>query len=282
MLVGAVVLSQVDIPTTAPPVTPTTGAAAAVAAATATPTASPPLEAPSETPAGVSVEPSVAPSATPSPTSSPGVASTPAAGASPTPTPSLTPTPLRTATATESAKGVGQYTPTPTRTRTPIPTRTRTPIPTRTPTAPPATCNPPWGWTIYIVQPGDTLTRLAQLTSTTVSQIMQANCLQTTVLYVGQRLYLPAVLYPTATPPPTCGPPANWVIYIVQAGDTLYSLAQRTGTTVEAIRQANCLTSNTIWIGQRLYLPTLPQATAAPSSTPVPTATAPVSPLATP
>ncbi|MDI6870045.1 MAG: cell wall hydrolase [Bacillota bacterium] len=56
--------------------------------------------------------------------------------------------------------------------------------------------------------------------------------------------------------------------YVVQAGDTLYSLARRVGTTVEALRELNgigpdCL----IRVGQRLVLPVTP---AAPPLTPAP------------
>jgi membrane-bound lytic murein transglycosylase D len=42
--------------------------------------------------------------------------------------------------------------------------------------------------------------------------------------------------------------------YTVRPGDTLYSIARRGGTTVDAIRRANGLTDNTIAVGQRLAL----------------------------
>jgi len=191
-----------------------------------------------------------------------------------------------TVTDSEVVPKSGTVTATPTAWRTPTRTPTRVPV---------ETCERPWGWVVYVVQPGDSLSSLAQRTQTTVYRLMQVNCLSTQVLYVGQQLYLPSMPYvvPTAVPSPVptavpqCGPPAYWVVYIVRAGDTLYSLAVRTGTTVEAIRQANCLAGYTIYIGQRLYLPYQP---VAPSPTPVPvytstptrTPTAPVSPLATP
>jgi len=41
----------------------------------------------------------------------------------------------------------------------------------------------------------------------------------------------------------------------VRSGDTLYSIARRHGTTVEAIKAANGLTSNLIQAGQRLRIP---------------------------
>ena len=44
-------------------------------------------------------------------------------------------------------------------------------------------------------------------------------------------------------------------IYVVQRGDSLYSIAQKYNTTVQAIKSANNLTSNTLQIGQKLILP---------------------------
>lgn len=60
---------------------------------------------------------------------------------------------------------------------------------------------------------------------------------------------------PTAppTPAPTAAPTQR--IYVVQAGDTLGSIATRFGVTVQAIIDANGLTSDIINIGQRLVIP---------------------------
>lgn len=86
------------------------------------------------------------------------------------------------------------------------------PLPTPTPTltvtlaagvTPIATlCGPPPRWVIYVVRPGDTLSSLARATGTTVQAIMLANCLDTTTIRVGQRLYLPRQPFPTATRTP--------------------------------------------------------------------------------
>jgi LysM repeat protein len=43
-------------------------------------------------------------------------------------------------------------------------------------------------------------------------------------------------------------------VYRVRAGDTLFSIARRFGTTVGAIKQLNSLTSDRIAIGDRLTL----------------------------
>lgn len=66
----------------------------------------------------------------------------------------------------------------------------------------------------------------------------------------------------------------DWIVYTIQPGDTLFSLARNTGTTVEMVVQVNCLPdASQIYRGQSLYLPTWP---------PTPIATLPPPPTATP
>lgn len=76
----------------------------------------------------------------------------------------------------------------------------------------------------------------------------------------------------------TCGVPLNWVIYIVQPGDTLISLARRTNTTISQLQAANCMGYSTLlYAGMNFYLPYLPvpeiPTWAPPSSTAAPSAT---------
>ncbi|MCB9006126.1 MAG: LysM peptidoglycan-binding domain-containing protein [Ardenticatenaceae bacterium] len=60
---------------------------------------------------------------------------------------------------------------------------------------------------------------------------------------------LQSLFAPTPTPTP------ETVIYVVQRGDTLYSIARRYGATVDAVKAANGLTSNNISPGQQLIIP---------------------------
>jgi LCP family protein required for cell wall assembly len=55
--------------------------------------------------------------------------------------------------------------------------------------------------------------------------------------------------------PPACVPPDNWDIHMVQPGNTLDSLARRYETDVDTLMHVNCLNTQTIFSGQRLYVP---------------------------
>ncbi len=55
-----------------------------------------------------------------------------------------------------------------------------------------------------------------------------------------------------------CQPRTGWVLYTVKSRDTLSALSVRTGASVQALRSANCLTSDLIITGQKLYLPVHP------------------------
>lgn len=95
----------------------------------------------------------------------------------------------------------------------------------------------------YVVQPGDTLWLLSQRYGTTVDAIKSLNGLTGSMLYIGQVLKIPA---DSIVP---------YIEYTVRVGDTLWELSRRYGTTVEAIRELNRLTSDMIYIGQTLLIP---------------------------
>jgi LysM repeat protein len=72
----------------------------------------------------------------------------------------------------------------------------------------------------------------------------------------------------SSTTVPCLGAPASWVAYIVQPGDTLGLLAQRTGATITQLASANCISNpNVLSLGQVIRLPRLP---IAPTITPQP------------
>ena len=96
---------------------------------------------------------------------------------------------------------------------------------------------------LYTVQPGDTLWLLSRRYGVTVEAIKRLNGLTGDMLYIGQVLRIPV------------SQTGGYREYTVQAGDSLWLLAQRFGTTVEEIMRMNGLTSNLINVGQVLRIP---------------------------
>lgn len=174
----------------------------------------------------------------------------PAVEESPTATPIVLATPLPTPELT-AVPSPTQATPTPTATVAP----TATPSPTPAQVTPTATPPPPTvtGGCYYVVCRGDTLFSIARRFGTTVAAIAQANGLSDPrYIRVGQRLLIPGA-YPVCVP---CSAAPGGMVYIVQRGDTLYSIARRYHTTVAAIAWANGIADpRRIWVGQRLVIP---------------------------
>jgi len=106
---------------------------------------------------------------------------------------------------------------------------------------------PPTGETFdYTVTAGDTLWLLSQRFGTTVDVLRSLNGLVSDVLSIGQVLQIPG-----STP----APPEGTFDYTVVAGDTLWLLSQRFGTTVDALRSLNGLINDVLNIGQVLRIP---------------------------
>ena len=114
---------------------------------------------------------------------------------------------------------------------------------------------PPEGITTntYVVQKGVSLYSIANKLGTTVSELKKENNLTTNTLQIGEVLRIPTKeIYE-----------GEENVYIVQKGDTLYSVAMANNTTVDELKKANNLTSNILSTGQLLKIPSalLPEST---------------------
>lgn len=135
-----------------------------------------------------------------------------------------------------------------------IVTATPAPLPTATPIS--ANPPPPTGTITYVVQPGDTLLRIAVRYRTSVAALVQLNrLLNPNRILVGQTLIVPSGEQPQPTTPQPPPPPPR--TYVIQPGDTLFRVAVRFGVTVQALMQANpnITNPNRIYWGQTINIP---------------------------
>ena len=97
---------------------------------------------------------------------------------------------------------------------------------------------------IYTVKKGDSLWKIANKYNTTVEKLKSANNLKTNTLSVGQKLVIPSI---------SVSPEVSDT-YIVQKGDSLWSIANKFNMTVSELKNLNNLTNNLLSIGQVLKI----------------------------
>ena len=97
---------------------------------------------------------------------------------------------------------------------------------------------------IYAVKKGDSLWKIANKYNTTVEKLKSANNLKTNTLSVGQKLVIPSI---------SVSPEVSDT-YIVQKGDSLWSIANKFNMTVSELKNLNNLTNNLLSIGQVLKI----------------------------
>jgi membrane-bound lytic murein transglycosylase D len=115
-----------------------------------------------------------------------------------------------------------------------------------------------YGW--HNVRSGDTLGALARRYRTTAQAIMRLNGIKNPkALRIGQKLKIPGKGDPAEPEPGTrtaaasSSPPKGFA-YTVKEGDTLFTLARQFKTTVDRIKAANGLDSDSLSVGQRLII----------------------------
>lgn len=129
--------------------------------------------------------------------------------------------------------------------------------------------------TSYTVVKGDTLSRIASKHGIHLSNLMKWNNIDNSIIYPGQKLKVSNGAEVTQTAPAKSNPPANSTAptkntapakavpvqepitidtYTVVKGDTLSKIAAKVGMTVVTLKQLNNLTSDLIYVGQKLTL----------------------------
>lgn len=93
----------------------------------------------------------------------------------------------------------------------------------------------------YTVSRGETLYAIAEKYNLTVQELQDMNGLTDTAIDLGQKLKIKQ-------------PETERITYMVEQGDTLYSISKKYNTSVKALQVLNGLNDNTISIGQELII----------------------------
>ena len=102
---------------------------------------------------------------------------------------------------------------------------------------------------IYIVKKGDSLYSIAIKYGLTADDLKKANNKTSNVLQIGEQLYIPGLTTEIEEPK------SEEITYIVQLGDSLWSIAKKYGINVNDLKSYNNLTTNLLQIGQKLLIP---------------------------
>ncbi len=95
---------------------------------------------------------------------------------------------------------------------------------------------------LYQVKKGDTLYSIAKKYNISVNELMAINNLNNNNLSIGQLIKVPSGLSLVNS-------------YIVEKGDTLYSIAKNFDVSVNKLKEYNNLSSNLLSVGQKILIP---------------------------
>ena len=107
--------------------------------------------------------------------------------------------------------------------------------------------NIPSNQVTYVVKKGDSLYSIAKYFGTTVDLLKQINNLKSNLLSIGQTLII--------SKQTSFEVPDNYILYTVKKGDTLFSIANNNGISINTLKKINNITTNTLSIGQKIYVP---------------------------
>lgn len=98
----------------------------------------------------------------------------------------------------------------------------------------------------HTVKNEETLFSIAKRYQLNVEELKRLNNLNSNLILVGQKLRVTTIA--------SKNEPNKVSVWVVSEGDTLFSIAKKTGTSVEALKTLNGLSTNLLKIGQKLQL----------------------------
>jgi len=102
----------------------------------------------------------------------------------------------------------------------------------------------------YVVRKGDTLSEIAARSGVSVSQLRAVNGLRGNLIRAGQKLQIPGETLAMNVSDASAGA----IVHRVNRGDTLWRIANRYGTSVQELRQANNQLGDALQVGQVLKI----------------------------
>lgn len=106
----------------------------------------------------------------------------------------------------------------------------------------------------YIIQRGDSLSKIASKHNISLENLMSWNNLTTTLVHPGHELVIKDPKTNGSKPNISNSPASNSTDYVVKSGDTLGKIATQHNTTVAKLKEQNNLTSDLILVGQKLVI----------------------------
>jgi LysM repeat protein len=131
--------------------------------------------------------------------------------------------------------------------------------PTVTETLPPSETPTPEGPLTYIVEPGDTLSSIADQFGVDILLLISVNNIADPgAINAGEELIIPqeGAVLPTTTALPETLVPGSRIDYVVQPGDSLESIASEFNSTIEQITLLNNIKAeDVLFVGKILIVP---------------------------
>jgi N-acetylmuramoyl-L-alanine amidase len=115
----------------------------------------------------------------------------------------------------------------------------------------PAPAAAPTASTTHTVVRGDTLGGIARRYGASSAAIKQANGMSSDTVVLGKQLVIPGSSGPVASAPAASGGKVHTVV----KGDSLGRISSKYGVSIDALKKANGLKSDTVVLGSKLRIP---------------------------